>query len=121
MCGRCLMFQRFIRNSFMGVLVLLFAGALVAQTTGSIEGTITDSSGAAIPKANVVILNEQTGEQTKLVTNDSGYFVSANSPSGTYAISVDQPGFKQVKISGLKLDVNSRIRRNITLDVGNVS
>jgi hypothetical protein len=115
------MFYQIIKKPFVGVLALVFAGGLLAQTTGSIEGTITDSSGAAIPNANVAILNQETGVQTKLVTNNSGYFLSANSPSGTYTINVDQPGFKQVKISGLKLDVNSRIRRNITLAVGNVN
>src|SRR4051794_29771916 len=108
---------------FLPAVVLLFSLALsvTGQTTGIIEGTVSDSTGAPVPNAPVTIQNEATGVESRLTTNDAGYFRSADRPSGTYKIQIDQPGFKRAVVSGIKLDVNAQVRRDIALTVGEVS
>ncbi len=115
------MLRRTSRSFFLFLLLLLAALNAAGQTTGTIEGTVTDSTGAAIPNAAVVIQNEATGVETKLNTNESGYFRSADRPGGTYSIQVDQSGFKRAKVSGIKLDINAQVRRDITLTVGELT
>src|SRR6478609_7724033 len=115
------MLRRLSRLSMPVLLLLLAAFTAAGQTTGTIEGTVTDPTGAPVPNAAVVIRNEATGVETRLSTNDSGYFRSADRPGGTYSIRVDQPGFKQAKVSGIKLDINAQVRRDITLTVGELT
>ena len=103
------------------LLMLVIAMSLVAQTTGSLEGTVTDHSGAPVPNAIVIVRNEATGGEVRLTTNEIGYFRSADRPSGHYNIEVDHPGFKRTKVSGIKLDVNSQVRRDLELAVGEVT
>ncbi len=112
---------RLMRVSVAGVLTILFAMWLPAQTTGTVEGTVADSSGAPVPKAIVIVRNNATGVEVRLTTNEVGYFRSADRPSGPYSIEVDHPGFKRAKVSGIKLDVNSQVRRDLELSVGEVS
>ena len=104
----------------LGFLALVSVRTLTAQTTGAIEGTITDPSQAAIPGATVKLTNTQTGVVTGVTTNSAGYYLSQNLPVGTYAIGVSQPGFKTFSMTGVTLDVATRVRRDITLQVGTV-
>ena len=109
------------RISFLAGLLLTFAAILPAQTSGSIEGTLTDSSGAAIPGAKVQIRQQQSGVLTQTETNATGYFLANNLPLGTYEISVNQQGFKAFSVSGIPLDAATRVRRDIKLEVGQLT
>jgi hypothetical protein len=100
--------------------LLVWAGAAAAQTTGTIEGTVLDVSQAAIAGAKVQITNQATGVITSVTTNELGYYRAENLPVGTYDISIAQPGFKTVSVTGVKLDVAARARRDIALEVGAV-
>src|SRR5215203_38762 len=68
----------------------LFAGSVFAQTTttGSIEGTVTDSTGAAVPGVTVVA-TRQGGRQTSATSNDEGFFRIGNLEPGAYSIGVE--------------------------------
>ena len=70
------MISRLKRVSVAGILMVLFAMWLPAQTTGSVEGTVADSSGAPIPKALVIVRNNATGVEIRLTTNEVGYFLA---------------------------------------------
>lgn len=105
--------------------IAVFAIGLIpvaqSQTTGSIEGTVTDPSQSAIPKAGVQLTQEQTGVVASSTTNSSGYFLFENLPAGTYDISVSQRGFRASQVRGVTLDVATRVRQDVTLQVGNVT
>lgn len=101
-------------------ILLLLAFTAAAQTTGTIEGTVTDPSQAAVAGANVQLTNQATGVVTTATTNELGYFRAENVPIGTYDISIAQPGFKTFSVKGLKVDVAARVRRDIALEVGAV-
>ena len=103
------------------VFAFVFMPHAKSQTTGSIEGTVTDPTQLPIPKASVHLTQEQTGVVTTGTTNSSGYFLFENLPQGVYDISVNQRGFRAEVIRGVTLDIESRVRQDVTLTVGNVT
>src|SRR5437867_100562 len=100
-------------KSFLGIVWLAAAWLLVipvvatAQTTtGSIVGTVTDSSGAAVPSASVTVTNEGTGIVVlRMTTDTSGNYVATALPPGRYAVSVEATGFKKSVSPGINLSV----------------
>ena len=87
------------RNVF---LYLVFAGTLTAQRA-SISGEVGDSAGAAITGAKVTATNTETNIATLAITNTSGLFVIQNLEIGSYAVSVEHPGFRRYQQNGVVL------------------
>src|SRR5216684_6306786 len=80
------------------VMVLLTSGALAQSTTdGAIGGTVTDSSGAAVPNAKVTVKNTGTNAEEIVMTDDTGYFRVGKLQPATYSVSVDAQGFALFK------------------------
>ena len=109
-----------------GLFCLLLAALMVtsiafADTTGSIRGTVADSSGALISKAHVVVTNEDTNETRTADTGVGGAFQFLLLPTGTYSLRVEQTGFKSYLLHGIHLTVNQVATFNVTLQVGQVS
>jgi hypothetical protein len=99
------------------------AVAAYAQSTGtaSIVGAITDSSGAAVPRAKIVVQNQQTAFVYESTSTESGDYYIPNLSSGTYQITVEATGFKTSVQRDLVLRINETPRINIKLEVGSVS
>ena len=95
----------------------------VAQlVTATLQGTVTDATGAIIPGATVVVTNTSTNFSTSTRTEPNGhYLVPALHPGGPYIISVQIAGYESFKQSGLMLDVNQQATVDVKLTVGNVS
>ncbi len=75
--------------------VILCAGRLVAQSdNGSIVGTVTDQTGAALPNATINVTNQDTGLQFHATSNDAGEFSIFAVPRGNYSASVQAQGFQ---------------------------
>jgi hypothetical protein len=86
--------------------------------SGTILGTVTDSSGAVVANAKVTIVNEGTG-LTRVVTADSnGEYTAPALPTGHYTITSEMTGFKTVALSNIELGVDQRVRINIKHEVG---
>src|SRR5205823_192393 len=92
----------------------------LAQTTGAIEGSVTDPTGAAIQGASVKATNEATRVVLNTRTNDSGRFLFENLPIGTYDLAVEETGFKASSVTGIRLDATARVRHDFALEVGAV-
>ena len=102
-------------------LVLLFASAALAQTfRGSIQGTVTDSSGAAIPGARVKVFSAGTGLSRTVPTNDQGAYVAYELPLGSYSVTVEKQGFRTTTLSGVTVSVGSPARADAKLETGEV-
>ena len=107
------------------ILAVCFAGLhgrLLAQAvSGTIVGTVTDSSGAVVPKAQVTIL--LTGQSTTYtsVTNESGNFTAPNLPSGTYTVTIVAPGFNKELRENIAVETNTTARVDATLKTGSTS
>lgn len=87
------------------------------ENAGTIVGQVTDSTGAAIPNAAVVVANTATGETRQVQTTGDGQYTVYPVYPGTYTITVEQPGFKR---SVVNATINAKDRRpiNIVLEVG---
>ncbi|HEV2234880.1 MAG TPA: carboxypeptidase-like regulatory domain-containing protein [Terriglobia bacterium] len=105
-----------------GLLVcLLFCGAqwaMAQETTGTISGTVSDSTGAMVPKATVTITNEKTGQKRVVQTNDTGFFTAPELPVGSYSVSASATGFKVAENTGIDLHVTEQKMVPIILQVG---
>src|SRR6516162_1809161 len=74
---------------------LISGGSLLAQSfRGTILGTVTDSSGAAVPGATVTIKNLDTGLTRVVTTSEDGSYAAPELPIGTYSVNVEKAGFK---------------------------
>src|SRR5262245_30171393 len=96
-----------------GRIVILFFVSVVSlwaqATEGSILGTVTDPASAPIPSAIVTLRGENTGLVRSTRTNEVGEYVIAALPLGSYAVSVEQPGFKKAVFPGLAITVKARL------------
>jgi len=89
------------------------------DTAASITGAVTDSTGAAIPGATILLENAATGQKYKAVTNASGSYSIANiTPGAGYKETIAHAGFSKEVISGLQLSVSTTRTQNVTLGVG---
>lgn len=103
-------------------LLALAASAAHAQSTfGSIVGTVTDQSGAAIPNAAVTLANIGTAAQRTAQTDASGNYSFSNLDPGAYSVSIAAPGFKSQTSPELALTAREVRRVDATLPIGEAS
>jgi hypothetical protein len=105
------------------VLLLAFSAVAYGQeVTGSIVGTVTDSTGAAVQGATVNISGSDTKVLARTVTtNESGEFSVPNLTPGLYDVTVEAPNFKKHLESRVKLDVGERHPVTVSLETGNIA
>ena len=104
------------------LLLFGFANALPAQEiTGNISGTVTDTSGAAVPDAKVDLLSASTGAERSTTTTSAGIFFFTSLPVGDYTIIVSKDGFKKSEVTGIHVNVNDKLTFNINLPLGAVT
>src|ERR1044071_5570744 len=100
---------------------LVFASTLTAQTVGgSLQGFVTDSSGAALPRAQVLVLNVGTGATRELTTDEGGRYRVPILPPGDYEIHVTATGFRTLVRRGIQLNIGQTLAVDLSLEVGGV-
>lgn len=103
-------------------LCLILSHVVYSQSdTAQISGFVKDPTGGVLPSASVTIINQVTGLERKVNTNESGYYVVSNLPPGFYVVTVEAPGFKRFTRMDNKLDANLATKVDVTLEVGAVS
>ncbi len=102
---------------------LLFAGGVTQSQVvgGTISGTVVDPLGAVVPRAVVVVRNEDTGGERRLTTDGSGAYAAPSIPVGTYTLSVSGEGFALQVRTGIALTVGQAVRLEILLHPGAVA
>ena len=115
-----------LKKSGLCLIVLLIGacmGVASAQTTtvATMSGTVRDQSGAAVPKAEVVIQQEGTGVTRTVVADENGSFIAAGLAPGHYTVSTSPTGFKKTQVTGVDLHVSENKIVNLDLQVGQVS
>src|SRR6266852_6391574 len=77
-------------------IIFLFTTFCSSQASGggAIQGTVNDSSGAAIPGAKLIILHIDTGQTISLVSNGEGYFTTPSLNIGKYRVRIEAPGMR---------------------------
>jgi hypothetical protein len=96
-------------------------GAFGQAVSGTLLGTITDSSGGTIARARVLATELNTGAAHASQTNESGNYTFPDLPPGRYSVTVETSGFKKEIRSGIQLDVNTSQRVDLQLLPGSVS
>ena len=85
-------------RSYCLVVTFLAVGSVYAQSpTGTIAGVVTDSSGARLPAARVVITNRDNGLTRNLVASTDGDYSAAALPSGVYTVAAEANGFRRLE------------------------
>ncbi|HEY5212288.1 MAG TPA: TonB-dependent receptor, partial [Acidobacteriaceae bacterium] len=104
------------------LVALLFPAMVAAQVDmGSVSGVISDPSGAAIPKAKVMLTNGDTGIAVSITTGSEGHYTFSPVKIGRYSISVSVPGFKSAQQNNVTVDVQQNVELNIQLALGAAS
>ncbi len=113
---------------FLRLICLLFLLALSTATSAfsqavnaTLVGTITDASGAAVPKAQILITETNTGINKTGIANESGNYIFPDLPPGTYSVTAEHPGFKKETRRDIEVLVNSNTRVDLQLMPGSVS
>jgi outer membrane receptor protein involved in Fe transport len=108
--------QAFLSRALLLVCVM-FAIAAFAQTTASIKGTVSDSSGAAIVGAKVIVRNPDAGIERHTQTNSSGDYEVPALPPGLYSVEVQSEKFSTQIAKDLRLEVSKNSVQNFNLNV----
>jgi Carboxypeptidase regulatory-like domain/TonB dependent receptor len=112
---------------FLLVFFLSFALLGIVQRTGaqvlfgSVSGTITDQSGAGVPKAHVTLINKATSVQKEADTDESGHYTITDVPPGNYDLKITASGFKPLTQTNLTVTANTVMNGDAKVQVGAVS
>lgn len=99
-------------------LLIIPAAGWGQVNTGAVVGTVTDSTGAAVPGARVALTNQQTGVTLDGATNDSGSYVFRGLIPGMYRVTVKAAGFDTYVVTDIQVQVAQTNRRDVQLKVG---
>ena len=110
--------MRFVTLLLMGVTSLPYS--LLAQTTSTIQGTVTDRQGLPISGADVSVAADTLAVSKKTITDTSGNYSIAALPAGLYTLTVSHPGFSTQVFKDLEITLNRTLKFNISLEVGAV-
>src|SRR5215213_7033022 len=115
--------RRLIVGAFFAVAVLLFgAPAAFAQggVTSTLSGTVTDSSGAVVPGASVVVKRADTAVTSEAVTNAEGQFTIPQLNPGKYSVVVTLSGFKTATVKDVELNAGVPAGVTVKMEVGGI-
>jgi len=103
-------------------LLIVFATAIAnAQFRASIQGTVTDTSGALVPDATVTVKNKETAKEETVTTGDEGFYRVSGLAPGSYSVTVEKAGYKKKVLESVSVGAEATQGLNVTLDVGDVS
>src|SRR5215475_2421260 len=115
-----------VRNLVSRAVALLFCSLFLlasahAQYRASIQGTVTDPSGAVVPDTTVTLTNRETGQALTANTNGAGVYNFNALPPSTYTIKFEKPGFKAKVLEDVRVIAEQANAVNVALEVGQMS
>jgi hypothetical protein len=95
--------------------------ASAQAVTGTLLGNVTDASGAAVPGATVTATEMETNIARTTVTNETGNYIFSSLKNGRYNVEAELQGFRKIVRQNVKVDVNTTMRVDLTLEMGAVT
>jgi hypothetical protein len=89
--------------------------------TGTILGTVTDSTGAVVAGASVTLTHTGTANSRTVVTDTHGEYTAPSLPTGVYTVTAELQGFRTVALSNIEVGVDQRVRIDLKLEVGTMT
>src|SRR5579863_4951672 len=102
-------------------LLILVPLLLYAQFGASLQGTITDSSGAAIPNAKATLTNNETGQKQTTQTSGQGFYRFTGLAPGRYTLSAESQNFSRGEVQDVTVNAEQTQGVNLTLTPGTVT
>src|SRR5262245_19437049 len=103
-------------------LVLAFSICAAGQsTTGTVQGTVKDQSGAVLPGVEITVLNLATNQSRSTITNERGDYTVPQIAAGAYSVTASPPGFKTEVRQRIEIQVDQRARIDFALEVGQLT
>ena len=112
---------RLLAYALLAALLSIPLGLHAQQYSGTIVGTVTDSTGAAIPGATVTVTNTGTGVKVTQTSGGQGEFTFAQMPIGTYDVRVSQGNFKEFVSTGVVVHTSTVTQVPVVMQVGAAS
>ena len=113
--------KRILSFVLMLVAALLATSSALAQSTATLQGTVTDAKGAVLPNATVVVKNRSTSAERTTQTDSDGNYQLPALPVGVYSVEVRMQGFKTQVADSVTLEVAKTAVQNFQMDVGAIS
>lgn len=110
--------ERFTVIALMLCLLFLVTLPAVAQYGASVQGTVTDKSGAVVPGATVTVTNQATGVVSSTKTTEAGFYRIAALPPGLYNVEVNASTFKKTTAKDVEVKAEAVRGLNLTVEVG---
>ncbi|HEV8483016.1 MAG TPA: TonB-dependent receptor [Blastocatellia bacterium] len=112
---------RYFTGMLIVCLLLVSVSPALAQSTATLQGTVTDQQGAVLANAKVTARNKATGVERTTEADSNGNFQIAALPVGTYRVEIRADGFQTSVVNDLVLEVSQTVSQNFQLKVGGVS
>src|SRR3954463_11053560 len=109
------------RLGLMMLVALVCSAASAQETTGTITGVTSDSTGGVLPGVTVTLKNTNTGALRTVVTNEIGIYTASGLPVGTYEVNFELQGFQGATHRNVALHVNDRLQIDGRLSVGGLA
>jgi len=103
------------------LMLVAFSSIALAQSTATLQGTVTDPSGAVVSSAKVTVRNQATGSERIVQTDSNGNYQAAALPPGVYRVEAQAQGFGSQAVSDLTLEVSRIVVQNFQLKLGDVT
>ena len=97
---------------------ILPALALCQVDTGSISGTVRDTSGSVIPSAKVTLTNQDTGQSISTVTRSVGEYTFSPVKIGRYSVAAEMTGFEKIQQNNVTVDVQQKVQVDLLMTLG---
>ena len=107
--------------AFAVVLALMPRTVAAQAVTGTILGTVTDSTGAVVAGATVTLTHTGTGNSRTVVTDTHGEYAAPSLPTGVYTVTGELQGFRTIALSNIEVGVDQRVRIDLKLEVGTMT
>ena len=97
------------------------AGLALAQNAGTIQGAVSDDTGAVIPGASIAVVSLDTGAESMTSTNEVGFYTVPALNPGLYSVTCSSEGFSTQEFPEIRVEVQQTVRLDCSMAVGSVT